>query len=278
MVTDRREGPRDALRPLRCERRHHGDRRVGQCPGAEPAELQAHAPGPEARQLEDVADEPLHPLAVALDRLQQRPALLLGRLRRGLEQEARAGADGRERRPELVGDRGQQVGPQALQLGQRDARLAVQAGVHVPEAERRRHPSRAATAPLARPDQPEVGEVGDEPGGDTGAQVGAARGEPLLELRCGRGWRDEREGCVKQRRRTLGRCGADRRRDVGLRRGLGRHALSIDRRHGSFMNGACMEQEPLFTRRSCGSPPSFPGRDRGCRSFATPATPPGDHP
>ncbi len=74
------------------------------------------APSPEASQVEDVADQSLHPLGVALDRLEHR-RLLLGRWARGrIEEQPGARADDRERRSQLVGDRRQQVGAEALQV------------------------------------------------------------------------------------------------------------------------------------------------------------------
>ena len=82
----------------------------------EAPKLQTDGPGSESREVEDVADQSLHPLGVALDGRQHGRPLLVGRLRSRIEQEARARPDDRQRRPELMRDRREQVGPQPFDV------------------------------------------------------------------------------------------------------------------------------------------------------------------
>ena len=110
----------DGLAAPGGERRDRGDGPAGQLGRVEAAQLEDDRAGPEAGDLEDVADDPLHPVGVALDRGQQRRLLLRRRRRLGVAEQADAGADRRERGPQLVGDRREEVGSQPLQLGQVD--------------------------------------------------------------------------------------------------------------------------------------------------------------
>ena len=100
------------------ERRDRGDRGRRQVARVEAAQLELDRACPEARQIENVADHALHAQRVAIDRRQQRPALALVGLMLGILEQADARPNRGQRRPQLVRDGRQQVGPQLLELGQ----------------------------------------------------------------------------------------------------------------------------------------------------------------
>ena len=115
--------------------------------------------------------------------------------------------------PQLVGDRRQEVGPQLLQLLERDARVPARPALERPRSERRRDvPPVFAIAP-ADPDEAAPGEITEQRvreargGGDAGGP------ESLVEL--GRGHRGRHElDCRPQERIARGRV-----RNVGGVRG-----------------------------------------------------------
>ena len=190
----------DPLAGAGRERRHHRGGRLGERDRAKPAQLERDAAGTEARQLEDVADEPLHPIGVALDRLRSVVRCSSVGSDARVEQQADARAHGGQRRPQLVGDRRQQVGPQPLELVQRDTASPPLTGldVRVPRVVgtyRRCSPSRrlARTRPSsASSSSRAIGEPG---------HAGRARGaQSAAELSRGRRRRHEHE-----RRRRSGR-------------------------------------------------------------------------
>ena len=77
-------------------------------------------------------------------------ALVVARLHPGVEQQADAGPDRGQRRPQLVGDRREQVGPQPLQLSQGQPQLASVASRAVAERWPRLVDSTAPRRPRSR--------------------------------------------------------------------------------------------------------------------------------
>ena len=97
----------------RADRRHGG---LGELGRVELAKLESDRPGSIAREVEDLADEVLHPLGVSLHRLEHRATLLGCRVGRRVEQQARQRAHHRDRCPQLVRDDGQEVGTHPLKV------------------------------------------------------------------------------------------------------------------------------------------------------------------
>ncbi len=101
-----------------CQRRDRGDRGGRQVARVETAQLKLDRTCPEARQIENVADHPLHSQRIAINRRQQRPALALVGLMVGILKQTDTRPNRGQRSAQLVRDSRQQVRPQLLQLGQ----------------------------------------------------------------------------------------------------------------------------------------------------------------
>jgi hypothetical protein len=91
---------------------------LGELDSVESAQLQLDAARPEASEVEDVTNKSVHSARVAIDRLEQGLPLLGAWLDGRVEEEANTRPHRRERRPQLVGDRREDVGPHPLDLGQ----------------------------------------------------------------------------------------------------------------------------------------------------------------
>ena len=73
----------------------------------------------QAAHVQQVADQGVEPVGVLLDGGQQVGLVGLGPLHVGLPQAADAGLDRRQRRPQVMADRGEQRGAHPVALGQR---------------------------------------------------------------------------------------------------------------------------------------------------------------
>ena len=150
--------------------------------GVERAELESDRARPVAGEVEDLADQVLHPLGVALHRLEHRPALLVGRVRRRIEQQAGERPHHGDRRPQLVGDDRQEVRPHPLQVLHRHRGVGPGAARDDPLCPRLVEDVFGGGAARERPGPGRA--TGARPGalGDARPQVGAGVGEPSLEV------------------------------------------------------------------------------------------------
>ncbi len=156
--------------------------------GSEPPRVDStaaerNATGAEAGQVEDVAEQSLHPIGSAGDRRQEPlPLLVAGRERR-VEEQADARAQRGERCPELVHDRREHVGTQALELRQTDECLgAGELGIRDALPQARGHVARLIALHAGRADEAQLGEAGQLAASPVDAQLQAAATRPLSHV------------------------------------------------------------------------------------------------
>ena len=177
-----RDAQLDRLVPALREGADRSNRRFSQLGGVERTKLESDRAGSIAGEIEDLADEVLHPLRVALHRLEHRAALLVRRIRCWVEQQPGERSHHRDRRPELMGDDRQEVGPHPLQVLQGHRGLSPVAVLDQAPSETREDIP-ADRRPRGDADEAERFKLAQQVLHDAWPNFGAVLGEPALEIR-----------------------------------------------------------------------------------------------